>query len=110
MCTTTLLELEAKNTDPMIAIPERVLMEYISLWLREVEFRKQIEHGWQRILSNILKAREHKETKLWHHVKGPVANTVCTLLDMGWVPETSTRWVDNEKGVAWELGEEAADM
>ena len=39
-----------------------------------------------------------------------MANTICTLLDMGWVPEKSTRWVDSSINTAWELGEDAADM
>ena len=110
MCTTTLLELEVRHMDPKVAVPERVLLEYIGLWLRETDLRKDIEKGWQRVLTNILNANSKGEKGLWQQVKGPVANTICTLIDMGWVPESSTKWVDSRSSIAWELGDQGADM
>ena len=43
MCTATLLDVEMQFLDPVINYPVKIILDFVTLWLNEVDQRRQIE-------------------------------------------------------------------
>jgi ribonuclease HI len=79
--------------------------EYSAFWLREPALRQRMEVTWQYHLKRMSQAPPRRR---WAEVRGPIAATIATLLDVDWVPRSSTEW-EHPNGEVWECLEGPRD-
>eukprot|EP00973_Karenia_brevis_P003429 472424-Karenia_brevis.AAC.1 len=75
-------------------------MSYVALWLREPRRREAIGKTWAQLKMVIFGAGANR----WKRLRGPIAATIATLLDIGWQPEAEDLWADGE-GCQWRLSD-----
>ena len=106
MCTTTFLCLEGGLEDLAYAVPFKVLHGFMCMWLAQPELRDRFERCWQMAK---IKFEALEPARRWRRVAGPLAATIVTLLDLGWLPVSSTLWQDGS-GRQWEVSEAPFDL
>ncbi len=97
-CLTTDLALSGK---PMADPGVRLRVEAIVLWSKLARKllepkRASLSRAWSRALAAF---RKLDGKSPWKLVKGPMAATIATLLDIGWDPRNPTLWKD-ERGTS----------
>ncbi len=62
-----------------------------------------MERAWGKLYTTLQTAKSR-----WGRARGPISAIICTLLDLGWSPETPSHWVDPD-GEAFNLDEDDLD-
>ena len=93
-CTTTAIAWTfGTDKDPAVSIPREQLADWLSLWAtRDTRQRRQARRAWHKKLATLTKAGPHKHKSS----NGPMAGTICALLDMGWRPVAADSWTTGE--------------
>ncbi len=79
--------------DPAIRIPLEQISEWIDLWLAaSPQLRQRIRRSWMRNMPRLV-----RDPDRWKHARGPMAATICTLVELGWKPASPAHWrVDDQ--------------
>ena len=107
LCTTAFLEIGG-HKNLAVQLPQKVLTDWLLFWHRSENLHQDIEETWQAIRSEIdcLSQQARWSSKA---TDGPTGGAIATLLDMGWLSLSSTRWEQNS-GTTWVLSTSPCDF
>eukprot|EP00972_Heterocapsa_arctica_P006627 969641-Heterocapsa_arctica.AAC.1 len=98
-CATTVIRMiYGESRDPLV----KARTQLLSMWVRHMaknrDHRTAAVKFWHRSRQQLGDDGYH-----WNRVKGPMAATIATLIDIGWQPLSACYWGDSQ-GNRWALG------
>ena len=86
---------KCKSVDPKISLPIKQLSAWMRLYSEADEDKKQrILKCWHKTLRKL----QHPGGR-WMQARGPLAATICTLLDMEWKPLHPCKWKPKDEDI-----------
>ena len=87
--------------DSYVAAVRDQVQTWIHIWLNNASLQQRMKAQWAHILLDL----KDPSTR-WKRVKGPMAATIATALDLGWIPAKPDHWYDRTR-MSWMLRDRA---
>ncbi len=98
--TTTLKWVFGSGCDPAVSIRVEQLGEWCDIWADATSGKRQrIHKQWMRLMPSLV-----NNSGRWSVSGGPMAATICTLVEIGWKPISPSAWLVEEGLVAYVSG------
>lgn len=75
--------------DPLVSLRTDVVVGFLEA-VSKSPLKLSLQHKWDHLLLKL------NVPERWRKVTGPASATIATLLDVGWMPPSLSRWKDSE--------------
>ena len=84
-----------RSADPRIVMPMGQVRTWMRLWKDSGDdLKKDIKEVWKTALRKMA-----DQNTRWMRVRGPLAATIATLMDIGWTPALPNKWLTSDKSM-----------
>ena len=96
-CSATALRMTQAGWDPHVALPTKLLGQWVRQMIRRPDHLAQVSAIWAAAVHSVAGAGD----RIWTAVKGPITAVIATIMDFGghhmlpleWLNEDCVRWV-----------------